>query len=148
MSRAEALISRIDTVLNKFAPLTRTCYKRIVTRTGGNDLLGRPGTITTSDTIFSPQPSISMTGREPVSGGRDKVKAIMVTSGQRTADDYQLLFSTSALTVSQVQGKDVLLVLKDATGAEEVLEIMDVEPLGMENTIVALIVMARSIKRA
>jgi hypothetical protein len=147
MSRATAIKTKVDTVLRKYMPPDRTTYKRIVTRTGGNDLIGRPGSVTTSDTIFDPQPYYQQIGRRPVSGGRARVETMSTGSGQRTVDDYKFTFSASAISVADLQGANIQLVLKDSSGNSEVLNILDFDPIAMNNTVIAITVYARSTDR-
>lgn len=149
MSRADGLLTKVNNVMRKFAPLTRTVYKRTVTRTGGNDLIGRAGTTTVVDTICDPQPVAEQMGRTAMAGGRlSPVESLMISTGQRTADTWKVLFSPNALSLTELQGKNLQLVFKDASGNAEVLEIFDFEPTGMNGTTVLITVYARSIKRA
>jgi hypothetical protein len=148
MGRADAILARVNTVMRKVAPLERTVYKRTITRTGGNSLIGRPGAIVVSDVAFDPQPVATMIGRESVSGGHTNVEHILQGSGsQGTADEYRILFSANAYSRTELANKDILIVLKDASGNEEVLIILDVEPIGMNGTDIVYTVFARSTKR-
>jgi hypothetical protein len=148
MGRAEAIVSRLDATLRRFTPTTRTAYKRKVTRTGGSALLGRPGTVTNTDTLLDPQPYFVPIGREPVSGGHAQVESV-ITGGskQYTADDYKFLFSPTAYTLAEFQDEDFYIVLKDSAGNEEVLKIMDVRQTDFTNVTVLITVFARPIKR-
>jgi hypothetical protein len=88
-------------------------------------------------------------GRVAMAGGRmGEIAALMVSSGQRTADTWRFQFSPNALSLSELQGKNLQLVFKDSAGNEEVLDIHDFEPIGMESTYVLITVYARSAKRA
>jgi hypothetical protein len=148
MGRADAILARVNTVMRKVAPLERTVYKRTITRTGGNSLIGRPGAVVVSDVLFDPQPVATMIGRESVSGGHTTVEHILQGSGsQGTADEYRILFSANAYSRTELANKDILIVLKDASGNEEVLIILDVEPIGMNGTDIVYTVYARSTKR-
>jgi hypothetical protein len=148
MGRADAILTRVNTVMRKFAPLERTVYKRTITRTGGNSLIGRPGAVAVSDVLFDPQPVVSMIGRDSVSGGHTKVEHILNPGGtQSTADEYKILFSANAYSRTELANKDILIVLKDASGNEEVLIILDVEPISMNGTDIVYTVYARSTKR-
>lgn len=148
MSRAQGILAKVDSVLRKFAPLERTAYKRTITRTGGNSLLGRPGAVAVSDVAFDPQPIVTMIGRESVSGGHTQVEHILKSTGsQSTADEYRILFSANSYSRTELENKDILIVLKDASGNEEVLIILDVEPISMNGTDISYTVYARSTKR-
>lgn len=147
MSRATGILAKINSAMNRFTPLTRTCYKRVITRTGGNDLIGRPASVTIVDTLLSPQPVYLPIGRKAQPGGRDKVGSVLTSVGQSTVDDWEFTVSASAMSLSDLHAKDVVLVLKDSTGAEEVFDIKDFEPVGLQGVTVALVIFARSIKR-
>jgi hypothetical protein len=148
MGRETALKARVNSVLRRFTPFDRTVYKRLITRTGGNDLLGRPGTTTHTDTVFDPQPVYAHMGRASISGGKDKIESILSASGlHMTADDFSFLFSPDAYSVDELQNKDIVIVLKTATGAEEVFNILDSEPTSMNGVVIALTVYARPVKR-
>lgn len=148
MSRATGILNKVNGVMRRFTPLTRTLYKRTVTTAGGDELIGRPGSVTNTDTILDPQPIYSPIGRKTVAGGHDKVQPIMGSTGQRTADDYKFTMSPTALSLAELQARNLCLVFKDDLGAEEVLYINDFAPLGLNDTVVAIVVFAGSVKRA
>jgi hypothetical protein len=142
-----ALINKINNTLNKFTPFARTVYKRIITRTG-NDLIGR-ATASFVDTKFLPQPIYSQIGREKLSGGHDTVQQITTSSGvELTADDYEFLFSPTALTSTDLSNPNMQIVLKDSLGNTEVLSIMDTSTVELSSTVIMISLFARSIKRA
>lgn len=147
MSRAAGILARVNSVMPKVAPLTRTAYKRTVIQTGGNALIGRAGAVTNTDTILDPQPVVVQMARKRISGGKDRVQPVMLAAGQRTADDYKFLFSPDALSLAELQSRNLCLVLKDSAGMEEVLFIKDFEPIGLNGTIVAINVFVESVKQ-
>jgi hypothetical protein len=148
MSRATALLAKVNSTLRKFTPLTYNVYKRTITRTGGNDLIGRAGSTTTVDTKLDPQPYYEMIGRQPVSGGRARVETAATSTGERTLDDYKFMFSPDSMSFAEMQSKNVMLVFKDSNGVEkELLQILDFRPVAMNELVVAIVLFARSVKR-
>jgi hypothetical protein len=146
MPNPTALVTKINNILNKFTPFARTVYKRIVSKTG-DDLIGR-ATATFVDTQFTPQPIYNQIGREKLSGGHDTVQQITTASGvELTADDYEFLFSPTALVTADLTNPNMQIVLKDSLGATEVLSIMDTSTVELSGKVVIVNVFARSIKR-
>jgi hypothetical protein len=147
MGRAASILNKVNNTLKKFTPLERTVYKRTIVRTGGNELLGRQGSTTITDTILDPQPYYEPIGRRPVSGGRARVEVLGTASQQMTADDYQFTCSPTALSMTELKSRDIQLVLKDSSGNSEVLQVMDFEPIALENTVVVITIYARTVNR-
>lgn len=146
MPNPAALITKINNTLNKFTPFARTAYKRIITRTG-NDLQGR-ATVTFVDTKFAPQPIYSQVGREKLSGGHDTVQQITTSSGvELTADDYEFMFSPTAMSQADLTNPNMQIVLKDSLGNTEILSIMDTSSVELKSSVIIFNVFARSIKR-
>jgi hypothetical protein len=140
MSKADAVIRKLNSALARVGPYSRTVYKRIVTSSGGtvDDLTGRTyGGATTvyTDTAFSPQPTFN-----PVSGGDE----ILNTSRVVMADDYHFLFSPTTLSTADLAGKNLQIVLKDSSGNVEVLRVIQYKPFSLNGIDVALSVYARS----
>jgi hypothetical protein len=148
MGRATGLIAKVNAVLKKFTPFERTVYKRAITRTGGDSLTGRKGTVAYVDTVFSPQPAYTRLGRERVPGHQANFENVLTASGvQLTADDYEFLFSPDVLALSDLQNPDIAVVLKDAVGNSETLKYLDHEAPALNGTVVAYVVFMRSTKR-
>jgi hypothetical protein len=148
MSRATGILNRVNSVMRRFAPLTRTCYKRVITSTGGDALIGRPGSVTHVDTLLDPQPIFQELGRKTVPGGRDRVGITTEVDKQRVADDYRFLVSPTALSMDELAMPNLCLVLKDDAGVEDVMYIHDFTPVGLNDTVVAITVYVRSVKRS
>jgi hypothetical protein len=145
MSRVQSILKRLDKVLTKFAPTDRTVYSRAVTRTGGDDAIGRPGVVTNTDIILSPQP---MWNRPTRRGIEYLHNALVIENGvARTAVDYIMLISPDALTQDQLQDPNTFIVMKDAAGVTEVFLILDVQATGFAGTDVVFEVALRSMTR-
>lgn len=146
MSRATSIISRLSTVLRKVGPLERTSYKRVTTRTGGDTLIGRPGSVAVSDTIFDPQPQYSRQARNVVGIGAVAEK-LLASNQDLVANDYMFIFSPDALSISDLENSAVTIVLKDAAGNSEQFEITDYESTALTGVTVLYTVYAKSRKR-
>ncbi len=140
MGRAAGIITKLEAVLAKVGPPRRAVYKRVVTRAGGDDLIGRPGTVTNADTLLDPQPFYSSLDKEAeeLNGAGTKVYF---------PDDLRLVVSPNAMTYAECQSPNTFIVLKDANGVEEQFLIVYPKVLSIEGTDVALIVIIRSVRR-
>jgi hypothetical protein len=146
VSRATALISKLNAALNRVGPPERTVYKRVITRTGGDSLIGRPGSVSTADTILSPQPLYQRLGRFVV-GDSAASQELLSNGKERVADDYQVIFSSTAVTQADLNNKDLQFVFKDAAGNSEVFRVTDFEPVGMNGVQLMFITYLRSTQR-
>jgi hypothetical protein len=135
MATAASVVKKIDRVLNRVGPQRRSVYKRTVTRTGGDALIGRQTTTTTTDTLLSPQP---VYGAQPT-------QEIVRTGVSQNVGDYTMLISPTAMSLSEIQNPDVFLVLKDAAGKEEKLRITGYVTQDFKGSSVAYQVSARSV---
>jgi hypothetical protein len=142
-----SMIAKVNKVMNRFTPIDRSAYLRTVTR-AGDTLIGRTTTTTYVDVLINPQPIFMQLGRERLSGGRDNFEQIKTASGKMlTADDWEFLFSSTAMPLSTIQNTNVLIVLKDTSGITEVFDILDFESTGFSGADVLLSVYCRSVKR-
>jgi len=144
MSRASALASRVAAILKRVAPPDRKVYRRTVIRTGGDDLIGRPGSVAVSDSLLDPQPYYARSGRQI---GGDDTEVYRTGAEMSVGEGYDLIVATKALSLSDLQNPNVLLVMKDAAGTVEVYRITDWEPLGFSGEPVLYLVSIRSTKR-
>lgn len=147
MSRADGIIKRVDAALNKVAPPVRSVYIRQVTRTGGDDLIGRGQTVSTTDTLMSPQPFYMRLGRQVVGDNVPAQELIGTNQLNSIADDYAIIFSPNSITATQLEDPDFCMVFKDTTGLEEVFRVTDFEPIGMSGQTVIYAAYIRSITR-
>jgi hypothetical protein len=147
MSRATAIIKRLDKTLTRFAPPDRTVYYRTVTRIGGDDLIGRPGTATTVDTLLMPQPYFNRPERHEVS----KFHSPMILQNNKVElrVDYIMLVSPTALSEVQLRATDAYIVFKNPTGVlVEQFVILDVGGMGLSNTDIFYEVALKSMSRS
>lgn len=146
MSLAASLKQRVNAVLNQYAPTYMTAYKRVVTRSGGDDLTGHTGTVTNTDTLLNPQPVYGRALRRQV-GGTDA--EIMATSTEsKVGQLYEMIVSADAMSITDIESQNVLVVLKDpTTQEEEVYRIADYEPMGVSGGAVAYLLYIRSATR-
>lgn len=150
MPSAAAIISRLDKALNKTNATSRVVYKRIVTRSGGDDLIGRPATITNTDTILLPQPMCQRLGRNLVGGSAPEQTSLSSGGGAiQIANDYAVIFSPSAMTRTALSDPNLLILLVDTVTSEtEVFRITDMEPTPYLGQDVMITAYMRSTKRA
>jgi len=148
MALLDELIRKTDTLLNRFTPLDRrTAYKRVVTRTGADDLISRPTGVTTEDTELSPQPFFKRSGRTRFSGEQANAEFVLKSATEKsTADDMYFIISVNALSEEELTNVDTRLVLSDGS-TEEVFRIMDYESPSLQGGVVLWKVYGRSIER-
>jgi hypothetical protein len=87
MSLATTLISKVDSALNKTKVTDRVVYKRLLSRGGGDPLIGRSGSVTVTDTELQPQPAIF---RAPVE--------ITTGANRNSVSSYKIIASASSLS--------------------------------------------------
>lgn len=146
MSLAQSLTKKVDSILKKYATPSSSVYKRVVTRTGGDSLIGRSTTVTTADTLMSPQPVYARGMRRQV-GGTDAEDITTSSNAVTVAQSYEMLVSPNAMSLSELRNPDVLLVFKDTLGNLEVYRIEDYEPFGVNTQTVGWLVYATSMSR-
>ncbi len=159
MSRGDSIINRVNGALKRISGMSRPAYLRVVTETGGDQLLGRPGTVINSDSIFYPQPVYHQLGH---------YKAMVMSTANLTlvADDYVFTFSPTIITKNELQQGNVFILLKNGVqppgwglsgfgvtdygaddGEEEILEIIYYNDIAIYGETVAFSIIARSIAR-
>src|SRR6185437_606388 len=126
-------------------PPGSTVYKRVITRTGGDSLTGRPATITNTDTLLAPQPVYARGMRRQV-GGAD-AQDVDNSSGVRIAQRYELTVSVNAMSMTDLENPDVLILLKDDLGNQDLYRIDDFEPIAMQGTNISWLVYITNITR-
>ena len=148
MPSAQAIINKLNATLTRTNAGERTVYKRVVTETGGDKLIGRPGTVTNTDTLLSPQPFFSRLGRDRVPGGHASAETVIDSTGRMVlADDYQVMISPTAMTRDDLSNAQVQLVLVDSAGRQEVLKIDDFIPTVFQGTDCMFLAFCRSVTR-
>jgi hypothetical protein len=138
MALSDSIIKRMDAALRRVGPMRRDVYKRVITRTGGNDLIGRAASITTADTKLNPQPFYMDNGGSEM---------LVSTGGDVQATDYTFVMSPTAMTLAEVQNKNTFLLLKDSAGNIEMLRITSYEPTDFQGAVVEISITATSVSR-
>lgn len=146
MSLAGTLIRKVDSLLTKYATPSSTVYKRTVTRTGGDPLTGRSTSVATVDVLLSPQPMYSRNMRMQI-GGSDAEGIVTNSSLMVAAQSFEMVMSPNAISLTELQNPDTLLVFKDALNNSEIYRIDDYEPFGVNSQTVGWLVYATSMSR-
>jgi len=138
MGLAEDLIVTVDKILGTYAPTTATVYKRTISRVGGYQLISRSVAVTQVDVLLDPQPVFKSIGtpQETISGASVSL-----------AGDYLFVLSVNAMSESELTNKNIVLVLQEDDGSQEVLRLVDYQNPGVNNVDVAYIATYRSIDR-
>ena len=144
-SRAFGIIRRLDAVLKKVGPGDRTVYKRTVTTTTGDALIGRAAA-TTVDTKMSPQPTYQRLARYDVGPG-SRSEMVAKGSAQDVANMYAFTCSPTSISTSELGAGNTYLLLVDAANNKEIFEITDYDPQAMGGVDVMYIVYAKSVVR-
>lgn len=144
MSRADAIQKKLNNILGKTNAFDRVVYLRRTMETGGDSLIGRPGSVAYEDMKLSPQPYTQRLGRERIPGGHATSETYQVSRKMKVGDDYSLIVSGSVVTVDILQDPSYQFVFKDSHGAEEVLIVYDYETVSFDGKNLAYMVYARS----
>jgi hypothetical protein len=147
MANPTAILRRVNRAFSRLNPPSPDkVYKRVVTRTGGDDLTGRPGSVTNTDTLLSPQPIYSRPMREEI--GLYRTHTLLAAStGVEPAANWVMTVSPTAMSINELSNKDMLIVTKDVLGNEEVFLIQDYETTGFSGVDILYDVRLKSIKR-
>lgn len=117
MALADRLIKKVDKILSKFN-LTDgrgDVYKRVITRTGGDSLIGKPSTVVKTDTLLSPPPAVQVIDLSIVNVKRGYNPNVIVGGVVVAAGDYIVRLSPTAVTEEELTNPDFCLVF----GTEE-----------------------------
>lgn len=145
MSLATRLTSKADVLLKKFQLTdTRDCYKRVITRTGGDALLGRPGSVSVVDTILDPPPMVVTLSFQRMQHPRNFVAQIGTADSIALIGDYYCTISPSTLSAEEIANKDMVFVFKDASGATEEMSMITYDYDVANNTVVLWYLLLRS----
>jgi hypothetical protein len=138
MAIANSLIAKFKRIMTKYNVSDRLVYKRVLTRSGGDPLLGRGGSVMAVDTILNPQPVVGAGVRGPLVGSGNTLY---------TTGEYVCTVLSTAMTRAEVTSKETALVFKDSLGVEEVLYISSFQPSVIEGVDVAFELVLTSKKR-
>ena len=128
MASGKALQSRIGKLIKRLNVTHRTVKLRDVSTSGGNSLLGLGGTVSTTDTVVDPQPTVSLADAQTIAN----------SGGLYQLGDYEMLF---AGTIPEATLKNRLVVYGD-----EVLRIVNIDPVVFGGVVVVWKVMTRTAK--
>lgn len=130
MPSVAAIQSKVDAVMTKYLPQDRKVYKRVATVGSGDALIGR-AIYSITDTLFTPQPVYNRITRYPV-GPEAKGEMIAGEAVSTAATSYECTFSSSAITIADLENQNMTIVMKDSSGGEEVFRVMDYQASGMQ----------------
>lgn len=132
MSRAAQILAKMNTALRRVGPADRTIYKRVISRTGGDDLIGRKVStgITYTDTLLDPQPVYERLSRYVV-GPRALGKEVAGAASADVENQYMVTFSASAISRNDLLNENMVFLFKDTSGNEEQYVVNDYEPVAL-----------------
>lgn len=148
MATLQSIQTKIDGASTKFVLTDRTIYKRVVSRSGGNQLIGQPGSVDPNDTELKPQPFYSRPDSMELGAIRapDDVLSSDGTAGLSNTE-YVLFFTPNCMSLSDIQNPDVTLVFKDVQGNEEQFRIIDYETLAFQGGTFGISAYVKSFKK-
>lgn len=146
MSRATKIISRVNQVLASLNVTNRVVYKRVISRTGGDPLLGRPGAVDIADTVLSPQPAVEYVPTIVNNRGLNKNHPLVVGGQIAMVGDYLLTMSATSITKDDLENPDTVFALKTTTSEEE-RAVVSYDPAVINGIDVAYFVLVRSVER-
>lgn len=144
MSRATGIIKKLDNALKRFNPVDVTIYKRLNVSTGGDTLIGRPGSTSYTDTLLTPQPMYQRLGRNMVGDSAPSQQIDVGNNTTRIGADYQIIFSPTSITTDELDNDSITYVFKDASGNEEIYHLTDYEPVALTGQAVIYVAYVRS----
>jgi len=139
MAISDDLKLAVKNILIQFAPTgSRKAYKRTISKTGGDQLLDIGVTVTNTDTLLSPQPAFRRLGQN---------MATIAGTSKTVIADYVFVFSVEAISRTELLGSTSTIVLKDSSGNEEILYLVDYTDPAVSEVDVAYIGFYRSSDR-
>jgi hypothetical protein len=138
MSLASAVISKVNSALTTVKATDRVVCKRLLSRGGGDPLIGRVGSVVVTDTVLNPQPAVF----------RQPVEITTSQTSRSSVSTYSIIASPDSLSESDLSNKDIILVFKNNAGTllEEVF-INSFVPYVIDGTVVGWKITARSVVR-
>jgi hypothetical protein len=131
MSRATGVIKKIDAALKRLDPNDKLLYKRLNVKTGGDALTGRGVVATFTDTLLDPQPMYQRLGRNVVGDSAPAQQIMAATGVNRIGAEYQIIFSSSCITVAELNNDNITFAFKDTSGNTEIYHLTDYEPVAL-----------------
>lgn len=112
MSRATSLIAKVGNVLTKVNATNRDVYKRIISQSGGDPLLGRGVLTDTQDILLVPPPAMRVVGPEDT--------FLLTTKGVTPDGTLILTVSPDAISRQELEDPAMSIVMKgDSEDNEE-----------------------------
>lgn len=136
MGKADTIKSKVNAALNKIGGPTSTAYKRVTTITGGDQFIGRPGSISYTDTLLTPQPYVNYDGK----GNGD---VLSTASEVLPAGGVSMIFSPTSITEAELADDNLVIVLKDSVGGVLTFTVLEYRPYYIEKTNVGYKVLLR-----
>lgn len=146
MANAAGIISKINAALKKTNPTEFLIYKRTIVRSGGDPLIGRPGSVDTTDVLLDPQPIYTRFGRD-ADGVRQPGASDTQAAGGGSAlvsNDYEVLVSPNSITTAELTSDNSVFVFKDSESNEEVFRITDYVTQAYQGVVVTITVYLKS----
>lgn len=140
MSRATSAIAKISNALRSVNATDRVVYKRLLSRVGGDPLIGKPTTVTVLDTVLSPQPAVFAVNQEQVKNA--------TSQASMSLGSYKIIASSESLTKDDLETSNLSFVLKNVAGELiEELFIKSYTPYILDGVVLAWNIFAVSKKR-
>ena len=144
MSKLTSLQTKVDKALTKLTPTPYTVYKRYTKRVGGDVFLGRSGAVQVADFILAPQPYVEAV---PPSLRINKHNpSYLMDNSLIQAGDYVVNISSTAMSRSELENPDILLVFF-GDGVEDERSVVTFSSDTIFGSEVLFIVLARVSKR-
>lgn len=145
---AAGIVTKLNAALLKVNATEFLIYKRVVTIAGGDALIGRPGSVTNVDTLLSPPPIYSRFGRES-QGYKTPGIADDISAGGKSGEqnDYEMLVSPTAMSATDLNNPNVLVVFETTSGYAEVFRITDYVSQAYQGSVVTFTVYLKSTSR-
>jgi len=144
MSLATRLTSKADKLLTKYQVTdSRDLYKRVITRTGGDALLGRPGSVTMVDTLLDPPPMVETLSFQRANHPRNFIATIGTADSVALIGDNFCTISVTALSQAELDNKNLVFVFKGGPVDEE-MNMITYDAAVVNNAVVLWYVLLRS----
>jgi hypothetical protein len=132
-----SLQSSVDYALRYVGPPAKQVYKRITVMPAGDSLLGLSsgGPPQVTDTLLTPQPVYEQL--------QDRA-AVLSSSGMALeASDYEIVLSSTSISITEMEQSNLTFVLKDATGLVEEYLVLGYNPSQFQGNYIVFCAYAR-----
>lgn len=140
MSRATAIINKLNHALTSMNVTDRVVSKRVLIASGGDALLGRGVQVVTQDTMLNPQPAVVVAAKDYP----------LVVAGQEMSPDaeYLMTVSVTAMSRAEVTNPNLIITFTNVDGTVEELFIVGFEAGYLQGTDIAFSLVLASKKRS